>query len=35
MTPVLPSWTDGPARDEIIDFVRRVTDEESSAHVPP
>jgi hypothetical protein len=35
MTPVLPSWTDGSARDEVIDFVRRVTDEESSAYVPP
>lgn len=35
MTPVLPSWTDGPARDEIIAFVRRVTDEESNAYVPP
>ncbi|MGF6272573.1 phosphoglycolate phosphatase-like HAD superfamily hydrolase [Massilia sp. UYP11] len=35
MTPALPSWADGPARDRIIDFVRRVTDEASSAHVPP
>jgi len=30
----LPSWNDGPAKDAILDFVRRVTMDDSSDFVP-
>jgi len=31
----LPSWNEGPARQGIIEFVRRVTDKSSPHYVPP
>jgi len=31
----LASWTDGPAKSEIIEFVRAVTNETGSGYVPP
>jgi len=31
----LPSWNEGPARQAIIEFVRRVTDKSSPQYVPP
>ena len=31
----LPSWNEGPARQVIIEFVRRVTDKSSPQYVPP
>lgn len=31
----LQSWSEGPARDAILDFVKRVTDEGGSDYVPP
>jgi phosphoserine phosphatase len=34
-TKALPSWNDGPAKQAIIDFVARCTDETSSGFVPP
>lgn len=35
MPRALASWCDGPARDEIVDFVRRVSDEGSASYVAP
>jgi hypothetical protein len=34
MNAHLASWNDGPARDAIVDFVARVTDEDGPDHVP-
>ena len=31
----LPSWNEGPAKQAIIEFVRRVTDKSSPQYVPP
>jgi phosphoserine phosphatase len=31
----LPSWNDGPAKQSIIDFVQKTTDESSPSFVPP
>jgi phosphoglycolate phosphatase-like HAD superfamily hydrolase len=31
----LPSWNDGPAKQAILDFVRRVSDPAAPDHVPP
>ena len=35
MTRPLPSWKDGPARDAVVDFVRRVTDPDGAEFVSP
>jgi hypothetical protein len=32
---VLPSWSDGPAKSAILDFVTRIADEEGPDYVPP
>ena len=32
---LLPSWNDGAARREILDFISRVTDEHGTEYVPP
>lgn len=34
-TDPLPSWNNGPARQAVLDFVRRVTTEGSADYVPP
>ena len=34
-TEALPSWNDGPAKQAIIDFVARCTDETGPGFVPP
>jgi phosphoglycolate phosphatase-like HAD superfamily hydrolase len=34
-TDPLPSWNDGPAKQAIIDFVKKTTDESSPRFVPP